>query len=58
MTDELTFVDTNVLLCAYDRSAGHKHSIARAILRSQHGQLLLGVRIEDPFRSAPAAPTS
>jgi predicted nucleic acid-binding protein len=29
MTDELTFVDTNVLLYAYDRSAGARHATAR-----------------------------
>ena len=32
MTDDLTFVDTNVLLYAYDRTAGPKHLIARALL--------------------------
>ncbi|HLA16922.1 MAG TPA: PIN domain-containing protein [Candidatus Limnocylindrales bacterium] len=32
MTDELVFVDTNVLIYAYDRSAGHKRSIARSRL--------------------------
>ena len=34
MTGEPTFVDTNILLYAYDRSAGHKHSVARALLAS------------------------
>jgi predicted nucleic acid-binding protein len=29
MTDDLTFVDTNVLIYAYDRSAGERHSAAR-----------------------------
>jgi len=29
MTDELTFVDTNVLIYAYDRSAAEKHLAAR-----------------------------
>jgi predicted nucleic acid-binding protein len=32
MTDELTFVDTNVLLYAYDRTAGQKHLVARGLL--------------------------
>jgi predicted nucleic acid-binding protein len=32
MTDELAFVDTNVLLYAYDRTAGHKHLVARSLL--------------------------
>ena len=32
MTAELTFVDTNVLLYAYDRTAGTKYSMARALL--------------------------
>jgi predicted nucleic acid-binding protein len=32
MTDELTFVDTNVLLYAYDRTAGRKHLLARSLL--------------------------
>jgi predicted nucleic acid-binding protein len=34
MTGERTFVDTNVLLDAYDRSAGAKHVVARTLLRS------------------------
>ncbi len=29
MTDDLTFVDTNVLIYAYDRSAAKKHAAAR-----------------------------
>ena len=29
MTDDLTFVDTNVLIYAYDRSAAEKHAAAR-----------------------------
>ena len=32
MTAEHTFVDTNVLLHAHDRSAGHKHDAARDLL--------------------------
>ena len=32
MSDELTFVDTNVLLYAYDRSAGNKYETARSLL--------------------------
>ncbi len=32
MTAEHTFVDTNVLLYAHDRSAGHKHDAARDLL--------------------------
>lgn len=32
MTAELTFVDTNILLYAHDRSAGSKHEVARELL--------------------------
>ena len=32
MTADLTFVDTNVLLYAHDRSAGQKHELARDLL--------------------------
>ncbi len=32
MTGELTFVDTNVLVYAYDRDAGAKHRVAREVL--------------------------
>ena len=32
MTADLTFVDTNVLLYAHDRSAGLKHELARDLL--------------------------
>ena len=32
MTAELTFIDTNVLLYAHDRTAGHKRDIASALL--------------------------
>ncbi len=32
MTADLTFVDTNVLLYAHDRSAGQKHEFARDLL--------------------------
>ena len=32
MTDSLTFVDTNILLYAHDRSAGAKRDVARARL--------------------------
>jgi predicted nucleic acid-binding protein len=34
MTDELTFVDTNVLVYAYDADAGTKHDAARAHLEA------------------------
>jgi predicted nucleic acid-binding protein len=32
MTAELTFLDTNVLVYAHDRSAGTKHTMARALV--------------------------
>jgi predicted nucleic acid-binding protein len=32
MTDELVFIDTNVLVYAYDRTAGQKHLMARSLL--------------------------
>lgn len=32
MTDELTFVDTNILLYAHDRSAAEKHDVAAELL--------------------------
>ncbi|MCC7018559.1 MAG: PIN domain-containing protein [Ardenticatenales bacterium] len=32
--DPLTFVDTNILIYAHDRSAGHKHEVARDLIRS------------------------
>lgn len=32
MSDELTFVDTNVLVYAYDRDAGDKHRVAQELL--------------------------
>ena len=32
MTADLTFVDTNVLLYAHDRSAGQRHDLARDLL--------------------------
>jgi len=32
MTADLTFVDTNVLVYAYDRDAGAKHDVARDLL--------------------------
>jgi predicted nucleic acid-binding protein len=37
MTDDLTFVDTNVLIYAYDRSASEKHAVARARLTDLWG---------------------
>jgi predicted nucleic acid-binding protein len=37
MTAELTFVDTNVLLYAHDRTAGRKHEIARALVADLWG---------------------
>lgn len=37
MTAELTFVDTNILLYAHDRSAGIKHDIARGLLADLWG---------------------
>lgn len=37
MTAELTFVDTNVLLYAHDRTAGRKHQIARALVAGLWG---------------------
>lgn len=33
MTSEITFIDTNVLVYAYDRSASHKRVEAQAIMR-------------------------
>ena len=43
MTAEVTFIDTNILLYAHDRSAGHKRDIASALLsdlwRSRSGAL-------------------
>lgn len=38
MTTELTFIDTNILLYAYDVDAGDKHSRAREVLRHLWGQ--------------------
>jgi predicted nucleic acid-binding protein len=37
MTAELTFVDTNILLYAHDRSAGHKHELARSLVADLWG---------------------
>jgi predicted nucleic acid-binding protein len=37
MSVELTFVDTNVLLYAHDRSAGRKQEVARALLTALWG---------------------
>jgi predicted nucleic acid-binding protein len=37
MTDELTFVDTNILLYAPDRSAGSKHEIAGRLVAQLWG---------------------
>ena len=37
MTAELTFIDTNILLYAHDRSAGHKRDIASALLSDLWG---------------------
>ena len=37
MSAEPTFVDTNVLLYAHDRSAGRKHEVARALLAALWG---------------------
>jgi predicted nucleic acid-binding protein len=41
MSDEVVFIDTNVLVYAYDRTAGEKHRKARA--------LVLGLRGEQPL---------
>lgn len=38
MTAELTFVDTNVLLYAHDRTAGHKREVASELLESLWGE--------------------
>ena len=32
MTAEITFVDTNILLYAHDRTAGRKHELARTLV--------------------------
>lgn len=32
MSDDLTFLDTNILVYAYDTDAGHKHQTARSIV--------------------------
>lgn len=32
MSDERVFLDTNIIIYAYDRDAGRKHEIARALL--------------------------
>lgn len=37
MNAERTFVDTNVLLYAHDRSAGSKHDLARTLMRELWG---------------------
>lgn len=37
MTAELTFVDTNVLLYAHDRTAGGKHQVARDLVAGLWG---------------------
>lgn len=37
MTDELVFVDTNVLLYAHDREAGRKREVARELLQRLWG---------------------
>jgi predicted nucleic acid-binding protein len=37
MSAELTFVDTNILLYAHDRSAGRKHEVARDFLSRHWG---------------------
>lgn len=33
MTSEITFVDTNVLVYAHDRSASHKRAVAQGVMR-------------------------
>jgi len=37
MTDELTFIDTNVLLYAHDRTAGQKRDVARDLITDLWG---------------------
>jgi predicted nucleic acid-binding protein len=32
MTDDLTFIDTNVLVYAYNADAGHKHQTAKSVV--------------------------
>ncbi len=47
MSDDLQFVDTNILIYAHDKSAGPKHEQARALLESlwenDHGCLSIQV---------------
>ena len=55
MTAELAFVDTNVLLYAYDRSAGHKHELARSLLTSlwdTHAGVLSGQVLQEFYVNA------
>jgi predicted nucleic acid-binding protein len=54
------FVDTNILVYAYDDSAGPKHAIALSLLNevlqsgaaiiSTHGQMYATVRVVNPFK--------
>ena len=45
------FVDTNVLIYAYDADAGEKHKTANYILTEDlsHDQIVAGIKIQDPL---------
>ncbi|MBK6767449.1 MAG: PIN domain-containing protein [Ardenticatenales bacterium] len=49
--DPRTFVDTNILIYAHDRSAGHKHEVARDLIRSlwDSGRGCLSVQVLQEF---------
>lgn len=46
-----TFVDTNILIYAYDRGSGHKHEIARELLKSlwQQGNGVISTQVLQEF---------
>lgn len=50
MPGDKVFLDTNILVYAYDASAGEKHELAKGIVSDlSHGQVVEGVTIENPF---------
>ena len=48
MSDK-TFVDTNILVYAYDADAGEKHAAVVLTEDLNHGQNIEGIRIQSPF---------